>query len=450
MISPGLQALAQVPAERLLNAIPGGLLIAALAWLLLRAAGRQNSRTRFAVWFGALLAIAGLPFMPSLSRAGLGGEAVRSTMLLSSIWAVIIVSVWAAIAFVASVRIVAGLWKLHQLRNACVALTPANCPVAVHDLIAQLKSGRHVVICRSSAVRVPTVIGFFRPAILLPDWTLQELSAEELKVVLLHEIAHLERGDDWTNLAQKLVRTVFFFHPAVWWIERHLNVEREMACDDEVLAHTDNPHAYAECLVALAEKSFARRGLALTQAVVGHARDTALRLARILDGDRAHTATVFKPTLEIAALLVAGSMIALPHAPRMVAFQSATPARIVTSATTAVPQFTQARVVPASLPTEAVTRKAAAKKHSAPAQQIYRAATIDRTDEFMQNEANPRVELVRASAPREVQAPQLLFVLQTTQFDEDGSAIVQLSVWRVTFDSDQQRAIQPAFLVRKL
>jgi beta-lactamase regulating signal transducer with metallopeptidase domain len=402
------------------------------------------------VWFGALLAIAGLPFMPSLSRVGLGGEAVRSTILLSSIWAVIIVSLWAAIAFVASVRIVAGLWKLHQLRNASAVLTPANCPKAVHDLVAQLKSGRPVVICQSSAVRVPTVIGFFRPAILLPDWTLQELSAEELKVVLLHEIAHLERGDDWTNLTQKLVRTVFFFHPAVWWIERHLNVEREMACDDEVLAHTDNPQAYAECLVALAEKSFARRGLSLAQAVVGHARDTALRLARILDGDRTHAATGFKPTLGIAAVLVAGSMIALPHAPKMVAFQSTTTAGIVTSATTTVLHFTQARVVPASLPTEAVARKTAVKKHAAPAQQIYRAATIDRTEESMQNENNPRVELVRASVPREDRAPQWLFVLQTTQFDEDGSAIVQLSVWRVTIDPGQQSAIQPAFLVRKL
>jgi len=65
---------------------------------------------------------------------------------------------------------------------------------------------------------------------------------------LLHEFAHLGRWDDWTNLAQKLVRTIFFFHPAVWWIEKRLSLEREMACDDVVLAETQNPRAYAECL----------------------------------------------------------------------------------------------------------------------------------------------------------------------------------------------------------
>ena len=84
--------------------------------------------------------------------------------------------------------------------------------------------------------------------------------------------AHSGNSTDWTNLAQKLVRTVFFFHPAVWWIERRLSLEREMACDEAVLAETENPRAYAECLVSLAEKSFVRRGLALAQAVVGRAR----------------------------------------------------------------------------------------------------------------------------------------------------------------------------------
>src|SRR5258707_5357457 len=98
---------------------------------------------------------------------------------------------------------------------------------------------------------------------IFPDWVLQELSAEELKVVLLHEFAHLRRFDDWTNLLQKLVRTIFFFHPAVWWIERKLSLEREMACDEVVLAETENAQAYAECLVSLAEKSFVRSGLML-------------------------------------------------------------------------------------------------------------------------------------------------------------------------------------------
>ena len=60
------QQLAPLVAERVLNAIPGGLLIAAAAWVLLRVVGRQNSGTRFAVWFCALFAVVGLPFMASV------------------------------------------------------------------------------------------------------------------------------------------------------------------------------------------------------------------------------------------------------------------------------------------------------------------------------------------------------------------------------------------------
>jgi beta-lactamase regulating signal transducer with metallopeptidase domain len=455
MISPGLQALAQVGAERLLNAIPGGLLIAALAWLLLRVAGKQNSGTRFAVWFCALLAIAGLPFVPSLSSAG-ATPVARSAIMLPAGWAVAIVSLWLAVSSLAMARIVAGLWNLRRLRNGCVALSSASSPAEVRDLVALLQSEHRIVICRSSAVRVPTVIGFFRPAILIPDWTLQELSAEELRVVLLHEIAHLERRDDWTNLAQKLIRTAFFFHPAVWWIERRLNVEREMACDDAVLAKTANPQAYAECLVSLAEKSFARRfarrSMAMAQAVIGHAKDTALRLAHILDGNKTHSSAVFKPALGIATVLVVAGTIALPHAPRIIAFENAAPPAIAAPMITAhaSPQFTQAMVVPASFPaTVQAAPQAIGVSHKAPVQPIYRAANVAKTEEAMQELSEPTAELVPASLQQEIPAPQLLLVVRTMQFDESGLATVHLSVWRVTLDPDQQ-AVRQEFILRKL
>jgi len=63
----GIQIMAQLGAERVLNSIPEGLLIAAFAWLVLRVVGRQSAGTRFAVWFVACSAIAALPFIPSLT-----------------------------------------------------------------------------------------------------------------------------------------------------------------------------------------------------------------------------------------------------------------------------------------------------------------------------------------------------------------------------------------------
>src|SRR6266850_2407851 len=291
------QQLAPLVAERVLNAIPGGLLIAAVAWVLLRVVGRQNSGTRFAVWFCALFAVVGLPFMASVTKAAPMTQTVRSEIVLPGSWAVGIFALWILVAAVATLRIAVGLWKLRRLRSSSLPLTASSFPPAIQTVVAQFQRTRRDTVCRSSAVTVPTAIGFFRPVILIPEWVLQELSADELKVILLHEFAHLRRFDDWTNLAQKLVRSVFFFHPAVWWIEKRLSLEREMACDEVVLAETENPQAYAECLVSLAEKSFVRRGLVLAQAVVGHARETSLRLARILDGHRQQSSRIFRPAL---------------------------------------------------------------------------------------------------------------------------------------------------------
>src|SRR6202011_3024466 len=98
-----------------------------------------------------------------------------------------------------------------------------------------------------------------RPLVVIPAWARQELSTTELQAILLHELAHLRRWDDWTNLVQKIVGALLFFHPAVWWIEQRLSLEREMACDDVVLAETVSPRGYAECLLSLAEKSLLRR-----------------------------------------------------------------------------------------------------------------------------------------------------------------------------------------------
>ena len=150
----------------------------------------------------------------------------------------------------------------------------------------------------------------------------------------MHELAHLRRRDDWTNLLQKILGALLFFHPAVWWIEKKLALEREMACDDLVLASTTSPRAYAECLVSLAEKSFLRRGLALAQAAVDRLRNVSLRVSQILDVDRPRATRVWRP----APVLVGGvslvCLVALSHAPtRLVSFSNGAASSALTSAT---------------------------------------------------------------------------------------------------------------------
>jgi len=355
-----LHAIAQASAVQIVNCLIEGTLIAAFAGAVLRAARLRSSSTKFAVWFSALIGIAVLPALAAVSLAGvsLAGAswgiaswahgtsipaqtASHSAITLPGSWALYIFFAWAAIAAWSLLGVARGLWHLHVLRNSCSPVDPATLDARLQETLARNGSPlngstRPVMLCTSDLVHVPTAIGLVKPAVILPSWVMQELSPEELNQILLHELAHLRRWDDWTNLAQKLVKALFFFHPAVWWIEKRISLEREMACDDAVVAETSSPRAYAECLTHLAEKTLLQRSLvqrnlvqrsvALAQAALGRIRHTSLRVAQILDGNRpTGTGRNWKPAVSLVAAFALACVAWISRAPRLIAFQDGAP-----------------------------------------------------------------------------------------------------------------------------
>src|SRR5258708_12329696 len=97
---------------------------------------------------------------------------------------------------------------------------------------------------------------------------------------------------------RKFVRVLFFLRPAVWWIEKRISVEREMACDDAVVAETANPRGYASCLVSLLEKNLAHRlsrsRWSMAQAAVHRAPEPPLRLPQTLPKNPTPTPSALK------------------------------------------------------------------------------------------------------------------------------------------------------------
>lgn len=318
-----LAELARISAGTLLNCILEGIAIGLFAWITLHLIGRRNSSTRFAVWFSALLAIAALPILDvaaSSARAGNAGSAIT----IPSSWALDIFLVWAMVAALALFRVGVGLWQLRKLRASCAPIDPATLDPSLRETLQAFQTIRPVTLCESRRVQVPTAIGFLKPLVVIPVWAMQELSTTEMNSILIHELAHLRRWDDWTNLAQQVLKALLFFHPAVWWIESKLALEREMACDDAVLDKIANPRGYAQCLVSIAEKSFMRRGLALAQAAVNRVRQTSLRVSQILDANRPGATRVWKPAVYSLAAFVGVCAISLSRAPELVAFEDPT------------------------------------------------------------------------------------------------------------------------------
>jgi hypothetical protein len=369
------------------------------------------------------------------------------------------------------------------LRRSCTAIVEADLDPVVRKTVEAISASRPVTspssrsifssifsrsirIASSDCVRVPAAIGFWRRTIVLPTWALRELSPEDLNVVLLHEFAHLRRWDEWTNLIQKIVRALFFFHPAVWWIEQRLSVEREMACDDAVLAETANPRGYATCLIALLEKSLAHRGWSMAQAAVHRAREASLRLAQILDKNRPAATRVWKPALGIAGVFSVICLAVLPHAPQFVGFDRGMPGNSGSAYSAAMRQSSSlvelqtAAVIPASFRTGGAALASPPKRSlSGAPSKVVHAPVVHapvRTTDVAGREPDP-VRLVAAglnAAPaRQLDGPaqaepgqgaletqvapqlQTLVFIEATQYVSRGNSVWSVQVWRVTLVS---------------
>jgi beta-lactamase regulating signal transducer with metallopeptidase domain len=415
------QTLAQVFSGRVLNTMAEGLALVGLSWLALRLSRMSGAVTRFAVWFSTLTAVTIMPFLVRNESPVIPH---RTGVVLSSSWANGLFLAWLGIAGLLVIRLCISLWHVHALRRQC---NPADSPELV-EKIARHANGRSIRLLISDEVRVPTALGFLKPAIVLPRWTLEQLSSEELNAVLLHELAHLRRYDDWTNLAQKILKAVFFFHPAVWFIENRLALEREMACDDFVLRHATNAGSYAASLISLAEKALGqntrlRRSFALAQNALGRVKQMSLRIAEILRPKRSPA----KPwgIFVGAASVLAVALLATPYAPKVVSFHG--PASGYSAATTAIRQSEIRLSVPAiraSLRVPVGGSSSARKRITA----VVPAKAKSR------HFANSKLVLTKAQVKQPAQPKLLLF--RSTDLDGFGSPMWSFAVWRVTYESN--------------
>lgn len=428
--------IAEASASRIVNGTLEGIAIAAAAAMLLRTLRGQNSSTRFAICFASLIAITIVPFSGLVSAHSAMPPSPAWEVIVPSSWAIYFFAGWALISSIALAKLVFGVLRLQQMRRRSLPLSISSLDPLLHKTVEQFACGRHVALRVSDEVAVPAALGFMSPAVLLPSWAVQELSSTELNAILLHELAHLRRRDDWTNLAQKILRAVFFFHPAVWWLENRLTIEREIACDDAVLAQTANPRGYAQCLVSLAEKRLARHGIALAQAIIGRVQQTSRRVRQILDLKRTPSTKVWKPLFGTVAAALLGTVALMSRMPQIFAFQDA-------AAPTLASAQQQSRLSPRAV-NYGEPVKIAGKSELATQPSVQRKViALARRSQSLPL-ATPKAEIVMASAvkpgsPATKSARKIpmtgsstLFFITETRYNEAGSAILNFAVWEIT------------------
>jgi hypothetical protein len=317
-----LHVVSPAVADVLVASVWQSLLLTGAVALCFRLIPRVPAGTRSGLWTAVLVLIVLLPAISMLvpHSFGIHGRAVH----VAADWSLSVVCFWALLSLFRLGQL--GL-SAARLRTLTQSAEPVELDVAIAPL---LKLGsRTVLLCSSSLVDRPSVIGFLRPRILLSPELLRSLSGAELEQIVLHEMEHLRRGDHWTNLLQQVSLVLLPWNPAVLWLNRRLSLERELACDDGVLRATKARKTYAACLVRLAEESMIRRGLSLTLGVLGpfeaRARESELvkRVRRILTPTEPGVAPGFL-RVAIGGVLAGalGLSLLLARSPRLVEFGS--------------------------------------------------------------------------------------------------------------------------------
>jgi len=166
-------------------------------------------------------------------------------------WLAWIVAGWGLGVVVCSLRPLLGWHVLRRLRRVGVSPAPGEVLAALKRVSEQLGLKRAVRVLQSTLVQVPVMVGYLRPVILLPVSLVTFMPVAHMEAILAHELAHVRRHDFAINLLQTLVETIFFYHPAVWWLSRQIRVEREHCCDDLVVLLLGNRVEYGRALVAI-------------------------------------------------------------------------------------------------------------------------------------------------------------------------------------------------------
>ncbi|HEY0381692.1 MAG TPA: M56 family metallopeptidase [Candidatus Elarobacter sp.] len=365
-----LESAALAIASYVLDSLWQGVLVVLLAAAAIRVFRSANATTRYAIWYLALIALIALPAITigvlaiAQHRAAVSAEASaaaaaplagaivahssaqpnttmktrsdlarvaparptpaepvgprfeRPRIALPSAVSLVVAALWIAGALLGLVRIGIGYVALARLQRDALPLPPAYRDGMPLWEESTQRGGRETRLCVSSSVPVPVAVGLFDGMILMPDHLLSSFDRADVDRFSLHEMAHLQRRDDWTCAFERIACAVLFFNPAVRWIARQLDLEREVACDDWVVTQTREVRPYAVGLTKMAEATPWPHRPVPTPAIFASRKSISIRIERLLNKHRDVRPTVAGgPAAACGIAIVAVSLVLLPVAP---------------------------------------------------------------------------------------------------------------------------------------
>lgn len=215
---------------------------------------------------------------------------------------------WLVGLLVILVRYVLGTLGVRRWVRGGRELADAGWRSAIDDARSVARAGSAARVYESAAARVPLVWGWRQALVFLPPGA-STWDDERRRLVLLHELAHVRRGDVAIEAVVQAVSAVFWFHPAVWFAARRLRLERERACDDAVVESGVRPSTYARHLLAVADGAHHQNPPPIVALCMASSRDLDRRVTSLL-APRATRAAPSR-TFQVATVAAALAMVAL-------------------------------------------------------------------------------------------------------------------------------------------
>jgi beta-lactamase regulating signal transducer with metallopeptidase domain len=305
--------------DHVINWVWQGALVAAMTAAVLRLMARTRAHARFLVCWLALASTATLPLLSAGMRMTPTPPIAASAATLGTPIVTMPAAWWTSSSLVMVVGGLWFLWAVGRLAADVVATrrSRARCSAFPADLESRLRCwtmvrtrGRRASLALSRDVGAGAVLGMGRPIVAVAPVLLLRLTPDEIDRVVIHEWAHVQRRDDLLGIAHAMVRLIAGWHPAVWWLERRMLIEREIACDETAVAVTGCPRRYAACLTTIAGLPPAAMAPMSAMGVLSTSA-LSVRVTRILSGHTLASRTWSTAASVIAMLLLIACSFAL-------------------------------------------------------------------------------------------------------------------------------------------
>jgi beta-lactamase regulating signal transducer with metallopeptidase domain len=147
-----------------------------------------------------------------------------------------------------TIKLTGSLLYLRKYKRSGIVTVDQKLEKLFSGIVRKLSLKKNINIIESLKAKSPLVIGYLKPVVIVPAGFFTQLPYNQVEAILAHELAHIKRNDFLVNIIQSIIELLFFYHPAVYLISKHIREERENCCDDIAIEFCNDSSQYVKAL----------------------------------------------------------------------------------------------------------------------------------------------------------------------------------------------------------